>query len=140
MCAERRAAFIHFTHQPLLYTRKYTTYRGDSSALTFVFGGTSDVTYSKSLALMFHLFGTELQHVLLVLLPNAVHIVAGANTHQALRAYEMEGSGSNGGEGGGEAGEFNVTVSRWDAEGGEGAKALADVVVQIKASAGGGRK
>jgi len=96
------------------------------------------VTYNKSLALMFHLFGTELQHVLLLLLPNAVHIVAGADTHQALRAYEMEGNGSsgNGGEGGGEAGDFKVTVSRWDAEGGE--KALADVVAEIKASGGGG--
>lgn len=137
-CAERRAAYIHFSHQPPLFTRMYTTYRGDSSALTFVFANSSDVTYSKSLALMFHLFGTELQHVLLVLLPNAVHIVAGADTHQALRAYEMEGSDRNRGGEGGEAGDFSVKVSRWDAEGGEGARALANVVVKIKASAGGG--
>lgn len=64
--------------------------RNEAVALAFVFGGSSEATYTKSLALMYHLFGVELQHVLMVVLPKSVHLVAaGEDTAQALKAtYE----------------------------------------------------
>lgn len=106
--------------------------RGNASALAFVFGGSTDVTYSKSLALMYHLFGAELQHVLLVLLPDKVLIVAGAGTHQALRAYGAEGSNGGGGVKSEEdGGDLQVVVSRWD-EGED--QALTETVEEIRAS------
>lgn len=55
-----------------------------------MFGGSSEATYTKSLSLMYHLFGVELQHVLMVMLPKSVHLVAASeDTAQALTAtYE----------------------------------------------------
>ncbi len=127
VCTVEKTLFVERMRRLFKSWQRQKTGWGDTQALTFLFGASQEITYNKSLALMCHLFGTEVQHVLLVVVPGAVHLVAGPDTHQALRAYETEGGG--GGDG---VDDFKVTVSRWD-EGGDAA--LTEAVAQLKAAA-----
>jgi len=90
-----QAAILAFSHRTYI-TRSNPHRRNDATALAFVFGGSSEATYTKSLALMYHLFGAELQHVLMVVLPKGVHLVAASEeTAQVLRAM-YEGKAGDG--------------------------------------------
>ena len=64
--------------------------RGEPDALVFVFGATDWTAYTKSLALQVHLFGSELENMIVTLLPTAIHLLASDEICQAMETWVDE--------------------------------------------------
>ena len=58
--------------------------RGEPDALLFIFGAMDRTAYTKSMALQVHLFGFELENVIVTLLPNAIHVLASDEICRAM--------------------------------------------------------
>lgn len=67
------------------YSCLLTCCRNDADALLFTYGKAND-GYSKSLAMQYHFFGTQIPNMMLAVVPGAIHIVASPDVCEQIKS------------------------------------------------------